>query len=92
MAYKTIIDQLNEENKQLLKQNEMLVKNNAIQQWVDMYNSKDKECFNALLKLGKCQKAISDIKYACENEFIDGNAGYVVDTSIILNIINEMEE
>lgn len=80
------------ENDQLRKQNEMLVKNNAVQQWCDMYNIKDKECFNALLKLGKYQQAINNIKNACENECIEGNTGYVVDTSIILEIINELQE
>lgn len=92
MADKTIIDQLKEENKQLRKQNEMLAKNNAVQQWCDMYNMKDKECFNALLKLGKYQQAINNIKYACESECIEGITGYVVDTSIILDIINELEK
>lgn len=37
------------------------------------------------------KQALEDIKNACENECIEGNTGYVVDTSIILDIINELQ-
>jgi hypothetical protein len=53
------------EVEELKKQNEMLSKNNAVQQWCDMYNMKDKECFNALLKLGKYQQALDEIEKYC---------------------------
>ncbi len=51
-----------EEIEKLKNQNEMLSKNNSVQQWCDMYNIKDKECFNALLKLGKYQQVIDEIE------------------------------
>nr|DAP61830.1 MAG TPA: METALLOTHIONEIN 1, AMT, METAL REGULATION, TRANSLATION-REGULATION [Caudoviricetes sp.] len=40
----------------------------------------------------KYKQAIKDIKYACESECIEGVTGYVVDTSIILDIINNLEK
>lgn len=40
----------------------------------------------------KYKQALDDIKYACESECIEGNTGYVVDTSIILDIINDLEK
>lgn len=39
----------------------------------------------------KYQETINDIKYACECECIEGITGYVVDTSIILYIISELQ-
>lgn len=53
---------LEREVKGLKNQNKMLSKNNAVQQWRDMYNIKDKECFNALLKLAKKEKELEEIK------------------------------
>lgn len=132
------LEDKNQEIENLKKQNKMLSENNAVQQWCNMYNKKDKECFDALLKLAKkeqeCEKlikekseikkylgisdktiiqrleelqefkdelkiseynyqqALDDIKYACESECIEGTTGYVVDTYIILNIINDLEK
>ena len=38
------------------------------------------------------KQALDDIKNVCENECIEGNTGYVVDTYIILHIINNVED
>lgn len=45
-----------------------------------------------LIRLNKYKQALNDIKYACQSECIEGNTGYVVDTSIILDIINDLEK
>lgn len=63
--YKQDYQAKEQENEQLRKQNEMLAKNNAVQQWCDMYNKKDKECFDALLKLAKKEQECEELKEKC---------------------------
>lgn len=51
-----------QECEKLKRQNKMLSKNSAVQQWCDMYNKKDKECFDALLKLAKKEQECEELK------------------------------
>ena len=54
--YKELEDK-NQEIEKLKNQNEMLSKNNSVQQWCNMYNKKNKECYDVLLKLAKKSKS-----------------------------------
>ena len=38
------------------------------------------------------KQTLDEIKYACESECIEGITGYVIDTSIILDIINKAKD
>lgn len=54
--------QLKQENKQLKELNKSLSENNALQQWADMYNRKDKEHFKCQLKLARVEQKLEKIK------------------------------
>ena len=85
-----------QECEKLKKQNKMLSQNNSVQQWCDMYNQKDKECFNALLKLGYKQQALDEIEEYVKNQLDGfGNDAYNMDKSAInsiQSIINKAKE
>ena len=68
-----------EENEKLRMQNEILSKNNAVQQWCDMYNKKNKECFDALLKLTKKEQECEELKETIDNFTTDNNSLYLND-------------
>lgn len=93
--FEKAINNLGREVVELKNQNEMLSKNNAVQQWYDMYNMKDKECFNALLKLGKYQQALDEIEKYCTymntfNKYNKTNKGLDIDE--VLDIINKAKD
>ena len=89
---------LMEENEKLRTQNEMLLKNNAVQQWCDMYNKKDKECYDALLKLAKKEQECEELK--SNNKILRNmwetadrnNAKHVVQTDNYKQALDEIEK
>ena len=56
------LEDKNQEIEKLKNQNEMLSKNNSVQQWCDMYNKKDKECYDVLLKLAKKEQECEELR------------------------------
>lgn len=66
------------------------------QQWVDMYNQKDKECFDLQLKLSRIEEYISECchRYIANDKNLCYGCQYdeeVCDYSIILKIIRGEE-
>ena len=62
---------------ELEKENKILLKNNSVNQWAEMYNRKDKECFNYQLRMSKAEVKIKKIQEYCKY-FKSMNENYIV--------------